>query len=435
MEERIIEWQRFGETVMHPAAAAATVTAVLLVLVLPRRHAIVPVIGAALFLPELQRVVIAGLDFNVMRIMVVCGLLRLTLRGEISRLRLTPVDGILFLWTACGIVLYTCLIGTYQAFVNRLGGAVNGVGLYLLFRWFVRDFDDVRRSVKALVLLSLPIAAAMVLEQCTGRNPFGALGGVPEFTVARDGRLRAQAAFAHAILAGTFGASLVPLCAALWPRGGSKTLAAVGLCAATVIVFASSSSGPVLSYIAGIAALCFWCARRRMRLVRWAAASGLVALHVAMKAPVWALINRVGVVGGSTGYHRYILIDQFIRHFGAWWLCGSTDASAWGWGLQDITNHYVRIGLEGGLATLALFCLLIAFAFRGVGIAVRALGRDKAFFCWGLGAALFVHVVSFMGVSYFDQIVLAWYLLLCWISTAHLLGTRAAAAREREAQR
>jgi hypothetical protein len=50
-----------------------------------------------------------------------------------------------------------------------------------------------------------------------------------------------------------------------------------------------------------------------------------------MKAPVWFLIARIDLAGGSSGYHRAMLIDTFLRHFGDWWLLGTKDAFSWGW--------------------------------------------------------------------------------------------------------
>ena len=35
---------------------------------------------------------------------------------------------------------------------------------------------------------------------------------------------------------------------------------------------------------------------------------------------------------------------------------------------------------------------------------------------WGLSVALFVHVTSFMGVSYFGQIIMLWFMTLGMIS-------------------
>ena len=421
MDERIIHWQQYGQTVLHPVAAALILLCGFLLFVLPRRRAVLPIMVASLFLTEVQRIVIAGLDFNLMRIMSILAWTRILRRGEVRPLRLTGVDKFMAAWTVSDIVLHTILIGTSGAFLNRLGNALEAIVLYLAFRMLLRDFDDIRRAVKGLVFLSLPIACAMLIEQFTGRNIFSIFGGVPEFTVERAGRLRAQAAFMHAILAGTFGASLVPLSAGLLRRGGNKVLGVLGFGAGILIAFASASSGPIMACAAGIGALALWSFRRHMRLFRWGLVVTLVGLHLSMKAPVWALLNRVAVIGSSTAYHRYILLDNFIRRFGEWWLCGSTGAAHWGWGLQDITNQYVLVGLNGGLLTLVFFVLMIAYAFRAAGAAAKAerrRGASAEFLCWALGCALFVHVVSFFGVSYFDQINLVWYLLLALISTA-----------------
>jgi hypothetical protein len=40
---------------------------------------------------------------------------------------------------------------------------------------------------------------------------------------------------------------------------------------------------------------------------------------------------------------------------------------------------------------------------------------------WAFGAAVFAHSVAFMGVSYFDQTIVAWYLLIAIISTISYL--------------
>ena len=228
--------------------------------------------------------------------MTILGWIRVFLRGEYLSFRLTALDKAMFAWTVSDTVFHTVLLGTWGAFINRLGHAVNGLGLYLVLRFLIRDTEDVRRTVKVLVALSIPVMAAMVIEHVTGRNIFSVFGGVPEFTVIRDGRLRAQAAFMHPILAGTFGASLIPLCVLLFFRGGSRFIAVSGLFAGTTIAFASASSGPILAYMAGLVALLAWPFRRRMRLVRWTIAFSLLGLHLVMKAPVWALINRVAIV-------------------------------------------------------------------------------------------------------------------------------------------
>jgi hypothetical protein len=51
----------------------------------------------------------------------------------------------------------------------------------------------------------------------------------------------------------------------------------------------SNSSTSLLALAGSVVGLAFWPLRKQMRLVRWALAATLVSLHLAMKAPVWAL--------------------------------------------------------------------------------------------------------------------------------------------------
>ena len=50
-------------------------------------------------------------------------------------------------------------------------------------------------------------------------------------------------------------------------------------------------------------------------------------MHVLMKQPVWHLLSRVDVAGGSTGWHRYHLVDKFIENWREWWLLGAVRPS------------------------------------------------------------------------------------------------------------
>ena len=173
-----------------------------------------------------------------------------------------------------------------------------------------------------------------------------------------------------------------------------------------------------------------------MRAVRWGILLTLSALHLVMIAPVWALIGRLKVLPGSTGYHREVLLDQFIGRFDEWWLLGTKSTGDWGasfMGLHDVTNQYIRIGVDGGLITLTLFIFLVGFCFGGVGRVRRAFQDQPAMekLSWALGVALFVHVVSFMSVAYFDQIMVVWYALLALISRLSSLSEGRGPIRQR----
>lgn len=425
----IIQYSKFvyGQTVIHPVALVCTLIAGLFILLLPRRYAIFPLLAAAVFISMQQQLVVATLDFNMLRILVLFGWVRLILRSECQEVQLNAIDKVLILLVIVRTLSYTLLWQNPDAFINRLGEAFNALGIFFLMRFLIRDLDEIEYAIKALALICVPLAIAMVIEWATGRNFFAVFGGVPEFTVVRDGRLRCQGAFKHPILAGTFAASLVPLFLALWRSDDqkSKGLAVIGAIAATIITVSTSSSGPAFAYLAGLAALCLWSARKLLPTFLWLTMCGAIALQMFMKAPIWALLWRLKVFGASTAYHRYYLFDQFIRRFQEWWLVGTKTTANWGYFLIDITNQYVQIGVQGGLITLGLFLVVIVLCFRRLAKAVGVLeDHPSVFLVWALGASLCSHVVSFMGVSYFDQIILLWYMLLAMIATASSLASQ-----------
>lgn len=402
----------YDETTIHPLGLAAVLLLGASLLLLPRKYAMLSFIAMACFVSPGQRVAVIGLDFNLIRIMVLFGWVRVLAWREYEGFRWNGIDYALLAFAAVNAAAYTMLYASVAAFVNRLGASFDAVGMYFLFRMLVRSWDDLRQTVVWVIVMAAPVAVALLIEKSTGRNLFAFLGGVPEFTKVREGRLRCQGAFAHPILAGCFFASLLPLMGALWFRGGRwKTLAVVGVGLSLLIVVLCASSTPVLAVLAGAGGMAMYGFRERMRLVRWGVLAVLVMLHMVMIAPVWHLIARISAVGGSTGWHRYHLIDKAIENWDEWVLIGTKSTAHWGWGLEDVTNQYVLEGVRGGIVGLGLFVLVIALAFGRVGRLWRATppGADRIF-AWALGVSLFVHCVNFIAVSYFGQITMLWYL-------------------------
>lgn len=404
----------------------------LLMLLLPRRLALLPVIAMVCCVTMGQRVMVLGLNFTLIRILLLFGMLRVLARGEWRGAPGAgpwhPIDRMMMWWVLASIVTYTLLWQTGEAFVNRLGLAYDALGLYFLFRALVRGTDDMLMAVRQFAWLVVPVALCMLLEKSTGRNPFAALGGVPPETLVREGVLRCQGPFAHPILAGAFGSALLPLFVGLWQQRQHRFLALLGLASAAVITSTAGSSGPMMAGAVGLIGLALWPMRRHMQAVRRTLGLGVLGLHLAMQAPVWFLLARVGVFGGSTGYHRAILIDHAVHHFPDWWLVGTYSTAHWGFHMFDVTNQYVLVGVQGGLVTLLLFVALISRGFGAVGRAVHGWGDAhpaQQRLAWALGASLAVHATNYISVPYFDQNIVNWYLLLAMIAA---LGCGAAGA-------
>jgi hypothetical protein len=169
-------------------------------------------------------------------------------------------------------------------------------------------------------------------------------------------------------------------------------------------------------YFAGILGLLLWPIRSRMRVLRWSISLTLITLHLIMKAPVWALIQRIDLTGSSSSYHRYLLVDSLFTHVGDWWLLGTKNYDTWGPDVWDLSNQFVAYAFRGGLATLAAFISLIVIGFKWSGIArERAKGASSQWVAWCIGTALLAHVTAFFGVNYFDQTAVAWYGMLAVI--------------------
>ncbi len=303
------------------------------------------------------------------------------------------------------------------ALINQLGVLIDFLGGYFLLRALIQDETDIYITLKCLAFLCVVLGICMVREQLTLQNIFGTLGGGARLhPEVREGKIRSQAVFQHSLTAGTFGATLLPLFLLLWKNGKSKVMAAAGVLGCTAMTICSNSSTPLLGYVAGVLGVCLWPIRKKMKAVRWGIVFALIGLQLVMKAPFWFIIAHIDLTGGSSGYHRAELVDQFITHIRNWWLIGTKDAGTWAYDMWDQQNQYVSVGEGGGLLALVFFILMISRTYAMLGVARRAVqGLKKEWLVWLLGAAVFANLVAFFGVNYFDQVKMTWFVLLAMI--------------------
>jgi hypothetical protein len=421
---------RFGggasETVLHPIVLVAMLIAMVLIFVLPRKHVIWPFLFTAFLVPLGQSILIGGLHFFVIRIIILTIAVRMLASWFMSPEgifgdRLGVFDIVFLVWAFCR-ALAGALVFSFNsgALVYQGGFLLDAIGGFFVLRYLICDDEDIYRTLRVFATISIIIAGCMLFERVHQLNVFGLLGGVRTVPEVRNGSVRAEGPFQHELLAGTFAATLLPLLFLLWKHGKSRILAVAAMFAATVMVITSHSSTSVMAYAAAVLGICAWPLRRQMRLVRWAFVFGLISLHLVMKAPVWFLIARIDIVGGSSGYHRAMLVNDFIEHFRDWWLVGTTENARWGNTMWDLCNQYVAEGQLGGLATFLCFLALIYICFSRIGTARKSVEGDsnKEWYFWIFGTTLFSHVVGFFGISYFDQTRVSWFALLAMIMTA-----------------
>lgn len=398
---------------MTSLAIFFTIVASIALLGLPRHWATVPLLAAACYMTVAQRIEIGPFTLHVVRLLIAVGALRIIIRGEHLAGGLNGLDRIILafgVWTVFSSVFHKTT-DEGNPLIFRLGLVYNVLGIYFIFRHLVQNLLDVENLIKAIACVLLLVAVEMIQEHFTKSNLFSIFGGVPEMAWIRDGKLRSQGPFSHPILAGSVGAVCLPLMIGLYRL--NKRASFVGTIACVGMVFASSSSGPLMSLMVSIFALILWRWRYFTGQMRIAIVVAYMILSLIMTDPAYYIIARIDLTGSSTGWHRAKLIEMGIAHLNEWWL-GGTDYTrhwmptgvSWSQDHTDITNYYLKMGVIGGLPLMGLLIAALSFGFQYIGQSLRLSQQEpweQRFMIWSVGAALLSHVATCISVSYFDQ--------------------------------
>ncbi|MBI2924459.1 MAG: hypothetical protein HYY24_02010 [Verrucomicrobia bacterium] len=360
------------------------------------------------------------------RVLILVGVVRGISRSEFRGFRFTGADRIMLAFGIFCLISSVFHAGVSAAFIFRAGLLMDTWGVYFLFRNWIRSWEEFPFFVTTLLFILIPLACFMSVEKLTGKNLFHYVSGLALEPELREGRSRARGPFRHPIIAGTVAAAWLPLVFALW--GTHRKVVLIGSAASFLVVVACASSGPLMTLGAALGALYAWRFRSHLRALLWGAAVGVLLLQLAMQSPIWHIMTKIDLVGGSTGWHRAKLIDSAILYWKEW-VIGGTDHTrhwmpsgiSWSTDHTDITNNYLKMGVIGGLPMMLAFIALILRSFKTLVSAMRAAPESRTdlhFQFWGLGASLFAHSVSMVGVSYFDQAVLAvFYSLVAMIAS------------------
>ena len=220
-----------------------------------------------------QGIELGSFHFPVIRMLLAVGLVRVIIRGERLAGRMNSLDWLMVVWAAWALISSLFHMDAFGVLVNHLGLVYNACGIYFLLRVFCQSLEDVVTLCRITAILLIPLSIMILFEKMTGHNLFSALGGVSEISEIRDGRIRAQGPFAHSILAGTVGAVCLPLMIGLWQQHRKTAIA--GIVACFSMIFASGSSGPIMSAVAAIGALFMWHWRNRYAACPVACSPGL----------------------------------------------------------------------------------------------------------------------------------------------------------------
>jgi len=389
---------------------------------LPRHLAFIPIL-VAVFYGGNQSIVS---EFTPVRLVIIVGITRAYLGGFFEWDWSHRMDRLFAIFTVVALASsFGHEANEYipSPLIERVGLVLNVLGTYLFSRAYFSQIENLEVVAVSLVFILIPFSMLMSVEKVTGKNYYGKVG-IARATgaIVRNGGYRAQGPFGHAIIAGTAAASTIPLMAVLYRRN-RKRLALIGMVSGFAGVVASASSGPMAALAAGLLFLWFWRKRHLFHQVKWGIICLLIFLNFTMSRPIWFLIARIDIVGGSTGWHRSILIDTAMNRLDEWWLAGTDFTRHWihsgvTWNPYhaDITNYYLQMGVLGGLP---LMLTLLFIIYRGCG---ELLGEtewlrsqedvsdeqfeendEKEFDLWCIWVTIMVHCISFISIAYFDQ--------------------------------
>lgn len=412
---------------MNALGAVILVVLLYVVVALPRRGALLGMVLGVLYLTQSQSFNVFGVNMYALRFLEIAAFFRVLHRHEFSFFEMNRVDRAL-LW------IYTFAAAVYV--VRSDGGSIADVAktvdvclTYFAFRGLMRDFQDLRWFLGAFVLALIPYVAFLAFEFFAHKNVFALLGAAPETDWLRDERVRCFGSFRHPSLLGSVGAAFLPLYIALFWDTSWRGKAILGILLCTAIVGFSNSGGPLSAWAFGILGWGFWILRERMRMIRWGFGACFAILALVMKAPVYYILTRVSSVTGGDGWHRSYLFDVALKNFEKWGFAGMPVAETGSWfpyhlpsGDGDITNQFLRLGIQAGIGAIVLFTILLFRSFQILGQAAAALRSQgqslySEHLLWGLGVALAVHIVNWLGITYFDQFSALWMLQLATISS------------------
>ena len=413
---------------MQGVTLTVAIIAAILVLSLRPAYALAAFVTSLLYYPYYLTVTIGTVDILVGRVVV--GVLLMRCLCD-SRIRNKFVWSRLDTWVAISMSIYVvvALIYFIMPFMQRVenrGGFVMDTWLaYMVARFIITDKSKLVSFAKCIGFILIPLAILGVTESVTGWQSFSHLWRFcpwyRESTTLpqRWGLTRAVGPFGHPILFGGSFALFMPLIYYLRHEGGMwKSWAYILFGIALIGALSSMSSGPWVMAILVIICLAMEKRRYLLKPIFVLFIVSCVFTQITSDREFYHVVVSYANPLGGAGWHRAMLIDLAIQHFGEWWLTGYGNQDP-GWGQYlgmvhtDVTNEFILVGTRyGAFGMLALIIVLVK-AFRKVTYTYRRKTDPKSrHILWSLGSMLFSVIVTWMSVSFFGQLATLFYISL-----------------------
>src|ERR1700674_3359787 len=144
--------------------------AAVLILLLPTKYAIVPLLLISFLVPLGQHFNVGGLHVHVIRIVILVALIRALFSMLFSHARafsggFSSVDKVFMLWVFFHVVTFLVLFSFLPAaVVNQFGFVWDILGGFLAMRFLIQGEEDIYRVVRTFAFIAGVLAICMLIE-------------------------------------------------------------------------------------------------------------------------------------------------------------------------------------------------------------------------------------------------------------------------------
>jgi len=389
------------------------------------------VLAYSLLLPQEMRLTISGQTIYPYRAAVMLLTPWVLYQMLSGHLRLVLADLVVAVGGIWIVASMMTIYGPAEGFVR--GGAIglDVLAPYFVARLCISDLTDFRRFL-VIFAPGAFLAGASILLESLARTPlvrpaaatiFGPLpiyedgkpvGESEIFTSFRFGLLRAAGPFSHAILAGLFLTSLIPIyflsSIRRWPR---KIGTAAGL-----LCVLSISSAAFLGLLMSIGMIGYDWLQRRIEFVSWkllafVIITGLLFLHLLSNSGIVDALIRL-TLNPQTGYYRLIIWEYglasiqenpllgigYLGYERPLWLNSSIDA------------HWLLLGVRHGIVPVITLFGVALYSVGALALASTRVRETDRRTLAGLAMSLTIMIVLGFTVSFFGGVLIWFFALL-----------------------
>lgn len=375
--------------------------------------------------PEYLRILIGPVAFSIPRLAALFLLLRLIAKGKHRKIRKNSIDilvVVIWLW----IIFATVIEGSAISHTTQMiGWGLDTVLMYFIARMSFQDESDLKAFCGWLALTAIIMCILGVIESTTSYSPYMGLTQFREWhwidkaNSYRLGMLRAKASTSVHIYFGMFMMMIAGMLWSIRKYVDYNLRYKIILVSAFVAALTSMSSGP---WLACAFIIIFSVFEKRTKYIKPILISFVifaVFLEISSNRHFYNLIDYLALNSG-TAWYRTRLLEIAVNNLNEYWLFGVGSNMPHHWAQQldgrlhiDIVNHFLMIGLYGGLPAMFMYIAIHVKTFKRA-IFIRRTHADEKqkSLLFGLLATILALDISSMSVSLFGPPLLLSYILI-----------------------